>query len=280
MTSEETRSITQIPETLISSCNEYLWHYTVGFVRVEQSGRVEDAILLGSGVLVKVGQVRAILTADHVLDVLPRSGRLGLVLSQKEGRTTIDVSGTTNLSIGRGDDPERGPDIGAVLLDHSTASALEAQKSYYNLDIRKDQILNSPPGDREGIWIVQGFVEEMTVEEPAPSRYNRVKAFCQFGAVGGVEDYVSCGKHDYYSFPLAGPPSKDIPSNFGGCSGGGFWHALLVVNENDELAIDKILLQGLAYFQRPPREGLSALRCHGFRSIYDVAYRAIGQGTT
>lgn len=277
MTSRNTRSITEIPETLIRSCMERLWHFTVGFVRVERSERTEDATLLGSGVLVRVGKIRAILTADHVLRVLPSSGRLGLILSDKPEQTTIDVSGTEYLSIGRGDDSERGPDIGAVLLHHPVASLIEARKSYYNLDRWKERMLNNPPDDRKGIWIAQGFVDEMTVLDPAPSRFDRVKAFCDFGAVGGVEDYVSNGDHDYYTFPLKESPSEGIPSNFGGCSGGGLWHVFLVEKEEGELAVDNTLLQGLIYFQQPRHEGSSALRCHGPNSIYDVAYSAIGQ---
>ena len=279
MTRPKSRSITDIPESLIRSCTESLWHFTVGFVRVERSERGVDAILLGSGVLVKMGDVSAILTADHVLDVLPRSGRLGLILSEKSERTTIDFSEIKYLSIDRGDDSGRGPDIGAVLLSHDVASVLEARKLFYNLDLRKERILSSPPDDREGIWVAQGFVEEKTVLDPNPSPYERVKGFCQFGAFGGVGDYVSSGDHDYYTFPLDRPPSEDIPSNFGGCSGGGLWHVLLKETEGGELAVDQLLLQGLIFFQQEPHEGSSALRCHGSRSIYCVAYSAIGQRT-
>ena len=260
---------------LFRKCVESQWHYTVGFVRVERSKRAEDAILLGSGVLVQVGNVHAILTADHVLDVLPRSGRLGLILSDKSERTTIDVSGIEYLSIARGDDSGRGPDIGAVLLFDPIASTLEARKSYYILDRTKERLLSTPPDDRQGIWIAQGFVEEMTVLDPNPSPYERVKGFCQYGAVGGVEDYVSSGDHDYYTFPLNEPPSESFPSNFGGCSGGGLWHVLLKETEGGELAVDQTLLQGLTFFQQPPHEGSSALRCHGPKSIYDVAYSEI-----
>ncbi len=279
MTPPETHSIAEIPETLIRSCIEHLWHFTVGFVRVEPSERGVDANLLGSGVLVQGGGVSAILTAAHVVDFLPTSGRLGLILSDKREHTTIDVSGIAYLPIGRGHDPERGPDIGVVLLSDYVASTLEARKSYYNLDLRKERILSSPPDDRAGIWFVQGFVEEMTVLDPNPTPYERVKGFCEFGSLGIVEDYVSSGDHDYYTFPLSISPAGGIPSDFGGCSGGGLWHVLLVEREGGEPAVDQALLQGLTYFQQPTLEGSSALRCHGPRSIYDVAYSAIRQHT-
>ena len=234
--------------------------------------------MLGSGVLVKVGEVHAILTANHVLEVLPGNGRLGLILSDKAEKTTIDVSEIEYLSIGMGDNPEFGPDIGAVLLRHPKVSTLGARKSYYNLDLRKERMLENPPDDREGIWFVQGFVDEMTVLDPAPSgRFERVKAFCQFGTVGGVEGYVSNGDHDYYTFPLKEPASAGIPDNYGGCSGGGLWHVLLTERKGGELAVDQTLLQGLAYYQQVPHEGSPAIRCHGPRSIYHVAQSVLGK---
>ena len=134
MTPPKTRPASDIPDALFQECNQHLGNYTVGLVRVEGLGRIKDAVLLGSGVLVKVGDVRTILTADHVLDILPRSGRLGLVLSHKLEQVTVDVDGIEYLSIDRGNIPEQGPDIGAILLSPTVASTLGARKSFYNLD--------------------------------------------------------------------------------------------------------------------------------------------------
>lgn len=277
MTLSKTRPITDIPDKLIRSCVKKHWDFTVGFVRVEKSNRVENVILLGSGVLVTIKDIPLILTADHVLDILPRTGRLGLVLSDKLEQTTIDVTGIEYVSIGRGDDSGRGPDIGAVLLSEPTASMLRARKSFYNLDLRKERLLGNPPDDHQGIWIAQGFVEEMTVLDSNPSPFESVKGFCQFGAIGGVENYISSGGYDYYNFPLTNASTEGIPRSFGGCSGGGLWHVLLKETKGGELAVDQSLLQGLLYWQDPPQKGLSALKCHGPKSIYDVAYSKIRQ---
>lgn len=114
--------------------------------------------------------------------------------------------------------------------------------------------------------------------DPNPSPFERVKGFCQFGAVGGVVDYVSINGHDYYTFPLTEQPSESIPENFGGISGGGLWHVLLKETEGGELAVQKSFLQGLTFWQEKPQNGLSALKCHGQKSIYDVAYSTIEQG--
>ena len=145
MASSEFRSLSDVPDALLLSCTKRIWEYTIGFVRVRLEGKTEVADLLGSGVLVRAGKSNAILTADHVLSVLPKSGRLGLILSDKEERTTIDVSGIEAFSIERGKLPELGPDIGAVLLSPPVASSLQARKSFYNLDLRKERMLSNPP---------------------------------------------------------------------------------------------------------------------------------------
>lgn len=270
------RSLKDIPESLLQSIQQDLWHYAVGFVRVGKRRNPEVA-LLGSGVLVNVKDVSAILTADHVIDVLPRSGRLGLALSDKVEQTTIDITGVNYIKIARGKDAESGPDIGAVILPATIAATLAARKTFYNLTIRKDRLMKQPPADQEGIWMTNGFVEELTLSDPSPSEYEQVKAFCQFGAFGGVEEYTVAGEHDYYSFPLLYGQNTSIPRNFGGTSGGGVWHVTLIETQDRGLEAQERLLQGLAFYQQPFQGNRSALKCHGAKSIYNVAYPAIAE---
>lgn len=285
MTPRKTSSVTEVTDAFVQSCGESIWNYTVGFLRVTKSKRYEDATLLGSGILVKARKTYAILTADHVLDVLPTSGRLGLILSNKPEKTTIDVTGLKYVTIGRGNNPEWGPDIGAVLLSPSIVSGLAARKSYYNLGLRREQILSDPPDNQKGIWIVQGFIEEMTRLNPNPFPHERVMSFCQYSAGGGIGSYILRDNHDYYDFPLQKsrsnlriePSSGDIPYNFAGCSGGGLWHVLFEKTANAELAVAQILLQGLTYFQKTSDAKSEALKCHGLKSVYDVAYSALEQ---
>ena len=97
----------------------------------------------------------------------------------------------------------------------------------------------------------------------------------QFGTIGQASNYSTVGGHDFYDFPVNHPTSKELPEKFGGCSGGGLWHVLLTEKEGGELAVDQILLQGLAYYQKPPQNGWSALKCHGPKSIYDFAFTAV-----
>lgn len=269
-------SLKEVPSSVLESLQKYFWYYTVGFVRAA-TRRSPEAALLGSGVLVSVKNVKAILTVGHVIDILPRSGRLGLVLSEQVEQTTLDVDGLSYEKIARGEDAKAGPDLGAVILSPTLAATLAARKSFYNLTIRRDRLLNEPLSVREGIWATNGFVQELTLTEASEVDSEQVKAFCQFGAFGGIDDYRVEGEYDYYSFPLVYGQNTFIPDDFGGTSGGGLWYVPMIQNDNGDFQSQERLLRGLAFYQQPPTENHSALTCHGTKSIYNVAYAAISR---
>ncbi|MCI0639674.1 MAG: hypothetical protein L0Y70_11405 [Gemmataceae bacterium] len=104
--------VKDLPHALIEDVIKELACSTVGFLRIDQA-RGPDADLLGSGVLVSVGAQRAILTAHHVLEVLPTSGRIGLLLGRTTQPHSIDTGGVSVLKIARGTQDSVGPDIGA-----------------------------------------------------------------------------------------------------------------------------------------------------------------------
>ena len=101
-------------------------------------------VLLGSGTLVSVGSIRAVLTAHHVVSILPSEGRLGLILGPSLQRHTVDIQGLTYLKIAHGANAADGPDLGAVIFAPSIAGAIAAKKTFYNLDLRRDQLLSAP----------------------------------------------------------------------------------------------------------------------------------------
>jgi hypothetical protein len=63
-------------------------NYMIGFAKLTVHNRVEDAVCAGSGTLAVVGRVYGVLTAAHVLDVLPEKGEVGLVsLARQRNRS-------------------------------------------------------------------------------------------------------------------------------------------------------------------------------------------------
>lgn len=144
--------IQDLPAPLLNKIVERLAQHTVGFLRVQALDRPPE--LIGSGVLVSAGDVRAILTADHVIEVikakvLPAKERLGLLLERTDQPQTIDKDGVALLRIARGTNAS-GPDLGAMILAPSIAGSIGSIKTFYNLDKRRDQMLYRPPDLKNG----------------------------------------------------------------------------------------------------------------------------------
>lgn len=256
-----------IPEQLQSSVNELLWNYTVGILRLEKTPKGLDPVLSGSGTLVNINGIYAILTAYHVIKCLPKEGRLGLILSKNLEQTTIDIKGLHYLKIGEGPDLSSGPDIAAIILSPSIAATLKAKKSFCNLIKQSDKLLNNPPEINAGPWIVQGFVDEFTKIENNNNGYEKEKAFCNFSTFGGVKDYRVIDDYDYVTFLLNPENHSSVPEYFNGVSGGGLWQLMLKEDSEKNLIQDEVLLRGVVFYQ----VNSSALNCHCSRSIYDIA---------
>src|SRR5437016_1863596 len=93
--------LSSISDTVLESIMRSVANYTVGFLRIGKGKRGKDLILLGSGTLVTVRGIHAILTAHHVVEVLPTHGELGLVYS-KVTHATIATDGLRYIRIDRG----------------------------------------------------------------------------------------------------------------------------------------------------------------------------------
>src|SRR6266481_456199 len=102
--------LSSISDTVLKSIMHRVADYTVGFLRIEKGQRGNDLILLGSGTLVTVKGIHAILTAHHVVEVLPTDGKLGLVYSTVT-HATVATDGLRYLKIDRGNVDSEGPDL-------------------------------------------------------------------------------------------------------------------------------------------------------------------------
>jgi hypothetical protein len=229
---------------------------------------------LGSGVLVSVGQQRAILTADHVVHGLPTTGRIGLFLGRTSQPHTIDTRGISAGKIARGAQDSVGPDLGAVILAPQIAGSIAAKKSFFNLDTRRDWLLNNPPDLRDGVWFAQGFLEERTVVRPVHIEDGPTKYFYNFTGIGGSETSPRIGDHDYFEFPVRQTSRHEAPVSWGGMSGGGLWQVRLK-REDGRLRHLSPILSGIMFYQHPTTPTECGVRGHGRHSVYEVAYGSI-----
>lgn len=269
---------TQLSDSLLEAVAQDLAQYSIGFLRVEDTPRGQDANLLGSGTLVTVGSTHAVLTAHHVLQVLPKEGRLGLILSSALHRHTVDTQALEYRVIARGAVDSEGPDLGAVILTPPVAAAIAAKKMFYNLDSRREQLLHAPPDRHDGVWFVHGFVGERTVEESGRDGYSLIKGFCSFSGAGGPDDLpVHIGDHDYFAFPVSYGARSVAPTSFGGMSGGGLWQVTLTRDPQGDIRPKKLLFSGAVFYQVATTDTQCGVKCHGPSSVYKVAYEAIGK---
>ena len=216
---------------------------------------------VGSGTLVKAGELSGILTAAHVLDALPDEGEVGiarLTSSLRKQTETIRYRRDDLLIDWRGDLDPKGPDLGFVALDFNVASSLAARQTF--LDLRRGAALVDPDQQDPHLYVLCGIVGEWTTRTSAGQP--EIKLLCGGVVVVGCSDqdhYDLCELEVSYEEPLA------TPQNFQGVSGGGLWKIFF----SDDGSIQKPELIGVPFWQRKPVENLRRLVCHGPKSIYD-----------
>ncbi|RZB31680.1 MAG: hypothetical protein SRB2_04649 [Desulfobacteraceae bacterium Eth-SRB2] len=276
----EEKSLGELPDEVIDAASRDIIKYIVGLVRIEASSRGQDAILLGSGTLVSIGKIYAILTAHHVVSILPLKGRLGLILTPNLHQHTIDTQGIYYLEIDRGSIDSDGPDLGAIILGQTIGSAIAAKKTFYNLDLRREKMLQNPPHHHDGFWFINGFIDEDTIEEPGRDGYTLIKKFHNLSGAGGPEKSILIGEHDYFEFPVSYGGRAVAPISFGGMSGGGLWQVPLIRNNQGEIVHKSPLLSGVVFYQVPTTETSCGVKCHGRQSIYNFAYEKIKNMTS
>ena len=216
------------------------------------------------------------LTAHHVLEVLPRTGRLGLILSPSVQQYTIDVQGINYLEIARGIKDSDGPDSRAVILAPNIAASIQANqanKVFYNLEKRRHILLKTPPCVSDGEWFVNGFIDEGTITQHGHDRYSLIKGFLNFTGQCSPEPAFLVGDHDYFAFPVSHGGRSVAPKSFQGISGGGLWQVPLMRDVTGNLCHEPPLLSGVVFYEKFDTEGLAVkCYCHGRQSVYQVAY--------
>ena len=266
--------VKDLPDALVTSVLQDLANYTIGFLRVVEGPSAVDAALLGSGVLVSAGTKKAIITADHVAEVLPKDGRVGLVLGRTTQPHTVEVATMVKVRVGRGNVEVDGPDLAVLILAPHIAGSISAKKSFFNLDTRRERMLNAPPELNDGAWFSHGFLQEGTKVAPDPIDEGLTKYFYNFTGVGGPDVVHARDGFDFFDFPVSHTGRAGAPINWGGMSGGGIWQVQLK-RIDGQLTHMTPILSGIAFYQHPTSETRCGIKAHGRRSIYERAARAI-----
>lgn len=219
----------EVNRDFIEKCAPEIADFSVSFVNLSRNQDRETANLGGSGTLVYAGGKHAILTADHVLDNLPTRGEVGLTLSSVYRpilhRFSFYMEDSRKITIARGiegsEGPE-GPDLGIVIISEVTANRIEDNnKIFYNLEKRRNRIIQNPSFLSTGIWYLCGMPVEWTEELPEQGMFKPVMVFR--GACGEVNIPTEevRGAFDYLYLDIEISESYKGPISFNGVSGGG-----------------------------------------------------------
>lgn len=259
---------------------EDITDYSVGFIKCLPQ-KPNEMVLAGSGTLVSANGIKAILTAQHVLTNLPNSGHIGLLTPMRFGsrihRLTVDMQCVQRIPIAKGDDDSQGPDLGLLVLAPTDWSRLPTGKIFYNLSKRQDLILNKPPEENRGAWVLCGMVAERTgdLSDEDEKRYSKGKSFQGICINAVPKGHREGQEFDYISVQVEYNESYEGPESFGGCSGGGLWHLLVAEKPDGSLQIFTSILAGVAFYQSA-KDGLrKTIECHGRRSIYGKVIETI-----
>ena len=191
--------IKDLPKGLVDALGRALAAYTITFI----DAATLPAQQLGSGVLVSAGGKKAVLTAQHVVRLIPEAGRFGIFLDQTNTPHTIDRCGVAPVQMPMGAKEHEGPDLGVVILAPSIAGSIAAKKLFFNLDAHRDQALHSPWDLDEGVWCANGFLEELGQVRENDGGQGSTQYFYNFTGFGGPNASPQVGDHDYFEFPVS-----------------------------------------------------------------------------
>lgn len=265
-------AFSDIPQEVVKEVGRAAIDFSVGFATIRKGDRRDNAVLGGSGTLVRIDDMYGVLTANHVLEYLPADQDIGLIIPTGSEplvhRFTLAKGAVFRLRIGHGHHTREGPDIALLLISTFDAGSLGARKSFYDLPVRCDKILHNLPGRTDGLWVVCGFLDEFTTEHGPDRGFSTIRGFHGGAAAVWVKSEHVSGDFDYCEFEVGSDGTDRVPRRFGGLSGGGLWHARLCRGEDGRITSQRPVLGGVVFYESIQDDGRTIITCHSWRSIY------------
>jgi hypothetical protein len=246
--------------------------FTVGFVRRDPPAPA----VLGSGVLLTVGQVSGILTCAHVAEQYRNRSEIGLLRFNRDNirqMQTLNLGDTHTVYVEEniGDPPWSNPyafDLAFTGLPADVVATLNATAAFLNWDLTVCKFKAGEPKYDRHADAVFGLVHECSGE---PERggglvTTPMQGVLTPGHVGSAENGVRTLECMHYNVP-------QLPKSFGGTSGGGLWRIYLADEPDGSYRPLEIRLVGIASFQRDPTH----IMCQAFERIEQCLVPGIRQ---
>jgi hypothetical protein len=236
---------------------------TTAVMAFKREGNDEVSQWAASGTFVKIGKVRGILTAAHVVEDLFADDvvAMGIIASDERHLFKIPVPGKALRAIEWA--PRKsdawGPDVTLIVLPEVDANRVERLGRYF-------YDLEANPDHRNTVWVVYG----------APVGLQRL---------GQVDDVLGVGAHiattrrfitknglHYVQVTASMDAPSEAPDNLRGISGGGLWIFKMARKGSVSRFTGDHVFGGVAYFAQHPKPNQPGfIRCHEGQDIVRVA---------
>ena len=257
----------EIPATLMIAATLEMSHFMVSLILNQR--------LIGSGTLVCVDDIHAILSAHHVAELLdePDVTHLGINIAAYPHGFFVAVEQLQHVVIGScaaGASEELGPDLSLIrLLSPDSIATIKSKKSFYRLDNpRRDRFwLELPIAHMP--WYLVGAPAERSSNQGEFGTPGHILTAVHFHAEATFKSRVSREGFDFVTLQLiAGEHS--YPADYRGVSGGGVWVLPLTMDPDkgaSTLSYDPPTLAGVAFYQTELSSGERQIICHGPESV-------------
>jgi hypothetical protein len=265
----------ELPDEFLQLASHILSSHSTGLIKLtSRPGGKERGQQIGSGTFVFLGTTFGILTAYHVVELLDEPCELGLTLIEAVHRVTINRQLIEIIPIAKPRVSGKGPDLAFIRIPNVKANEITNYKSFYDLDVYREEMLKKPPKRHASVWFVCGTPDELTVPDHPEAEFQKVNDYHGLCGAGGANRiYRRCG-YDYVDMWVEYKGNNLPPSTFGGISGGGLWQVTYTGGAKD-IRTDRYLLAGIPFAETPIEGNLRSIKCHGRKSIYQKAYKVI-----
>lgn len=267
----------EIPTDFVYQVRQLLLKYSTPLVGVRQPDFYAHC---GSGTLVQSSGQHYVMTAGHCVERIFAKNSKGeeceeIGLSIIEDRPhPFSIPMLPPIKV---DPPkefgEWGPDLAFLPIPPSKVAEISAFKSFLNLDLRRERMLQGKPETGRGLWAVVGApMSRFSLVDDHKLEFGVGVHFC------AIEKLHETASYDYLD--IVPWDVEDATTTYQGISGGGLWQ-IDVGRSADGIfhmgppSLSPPALEGCAFYEAVANDGRLFIRCHGRRSIYGHGMAAL-----
>ena len=247
---------------------------TIGFVRVRDSAPAS----LGSGTLIRFGNIAGVLTCAHVLEALVKEDNIGIlcfpVRARQIQRLQVSISMTDSIAIGSAPWGESGPDLAFLRLPAAVLGDIERVATIANGDLHRQNIAAGDPARSRKVCAIAGVVDDR--RKPRPSRKFPMglsrRQLSKLSSTLGMYSSMTTTQTGFGS-SLLQATARFCQRAIREQAAVAFGNSYLA---QDDFALVQARLVGVAYWEKPFGDELHLVG-HGQISIYETLFNAIHQ---